>query len=108
MLPDGGKTPKKVPTRSSCVSLNAEARSTKDNGRIVVQRLVGETSGICCMQAVNRKNKLAYFENCSAAGDFEICQQLSQNNVQKMKSERHAPKRNLGTNVTALYLLVEM
>ena len=35
---------------------------------MVVYGFVGETPGICWMQAVNRKNKLAYFENCSGNG----------------------------------------
>lgn len=32
---------------------------------MVVHLLVGETPGICWMQAVKRKNRLAYLENCS-------------------------------------------
>src|SRR5277367_5819434 len=34
-------------------------------GPIVVYRFVGETFGICWRAAVNKKNKLAYLENCS-------------------------------------------
>lgn len=51
---------------SSWTSLNAEASNTTAKGSIVVYRFVGETPGICWIHAVNRKNKLAYFENCSA------------------------------------------
>lgn len=52
-------------TRSSCISLKAETRRTTASGTIVVYCCVGDTPGICCIHAVNRKNKLAYFENCS-------------------------------------------
>lgn len=51
------------------------------SGPIVVYRLVGEMFGICCNAAVNKKNKLAYLENCS--------------------------KRNLGRKVAMLYFAVE-
>lgn len=53
-------------TRSSCTSLKAEANRTTASGAMVVYLFVGDTPGICCMHAVNKKNKLAYFENCSA------------------------------------------
>lgn len=52
-------------TRSSEISLKALASKTSDNGAMVVYLLVGLTPGTCCMNAVNRKNRLAYFENCS-------------------------------------------
>ena len=52
-------------TKSSWTSLKAEARNTAANGAIVVYLFVGDTSGICWMQAVKRKNRLAYLENCS-------------------------------------------
>lgn len=35
---------------------------------IVVYWLVGDTLGICCIQAVKRKKMLAYLENCSVFG----------------------------------------
>lgn len=39
----------------------------------MVYLFVGETPGTCCINAVNRKNKLAYFENCSVeAREFVV------------------------------------
>ena len=55
-------------TRSSWNSLKAEARRTMASGAIVVHLLVGETPGIWWLHAVKRKNRLAYFENCSKSG----------------------------------------
>ena len=48
---------------------------------MVVYLLVGLMLGICCIMAVNKKNKLAYLLNCSY--------------------------KNFGTNVAILYLVVE-
>lgn len=61
----GVRTSHGLLTRSSCTSLNAEANRTITRGAMVVHRFVGDTPGICCMHAVNKKNKLAYLENCS-------------------------------------------
>lgn len=55
-------------TRSSWSSLKAVARRTTMRGTMVVYWFVGETFGICWMQAVKRKNRLAYLENCSVGG----------------------------------------
>jgi hypothetical protein len=52
---------------SSDTSLKADARRTRPRGTIVVYLFVGETPGICWIQAVKRKKILAYFENCSAS-----------------------------------------
>ena len=52
-------------TKSSWTSLNADANNTTRSGAMVVYLFVGETPGICWMQAVNKKNKFAYLENCS-------------------------------------------
>ena len=49
------------------------------------------------MQAVNKKNKLAYFENCSVSVSVQVSSVI---NI-------HVPKRNFGRNVARLYLLVE-
>lgn len=53
------------------------------------------------MHAVNRKNKLAYFENCST----RIMHQLVFRGVRDTR--RNTPVRNLGRNETMLYLLVD-
>lgn len=45
--------------------MKAEARRTRPRGTMVVHLFVGETPGTCWIRAVNRKNKLAYLENCS-------------------------------------------
>ena len=84
-------------TISSCTSLKADAINTTANGAIVVYLLVGETPGICCMQAVNKKNKLAYLENCSVCVSAQVTDIININ----------VPKRNFGRNVARLYLLVE-
>ena len=63
-------------------SLIADTSNTMNRGTMVVYRDVGEIPGICCRMAVNKKNKLAYLENCSY--------------------------KNLGKNVTTLYFVVEM
>jgi hypothetical protein len=84
-------------TISSWTSLNAEARSTTAKGAIVVYRFVGETPGICWIHAVNKKNKLAYFENCSVNHISDVCMS---------KKCMYSPAKNLGTNETILYLLV--
>src|SRR3954468_23396106 len=55
--------------------------STTMSGPMVVYLFVGDRPGICCRPAVNKKNMLANFENCS--------------------------KRNLGRKVATLYLAVE-
>ena len=62
-------------------SLTADTNNTMQSGTMVVYLDVGEMPGICCKMAVNKKNKLAYLENCSL--------------------------RNLGRKVTMLYLAVE-
>ena len=49
------------------------------------------------MQAVNKKNKLAYFENCSVPVSAQATAVINTN----------VPKRNFGRNVARLYLLVE-
>ena len=49
------------------------------------------------MQAVNKKNILAYFENCSVPVSAQVTAIININ----------VPKRNLGRNVARLYLLVE-
>lgn len=49
------------------------------------------------MQAVNKKNKLAYFENCSVLVSVQVTAVININ----------VPKRNFGRNVARLYLLVE-
>ena len=43
------------------------------------------------MRAVNKKNKFAYFENCSG--------QAGSVTLQCSRTKRDAPKRNLGTKV---------
>ena len=53
------------------------------------------------MQAVNRKNKFAYFENCSG-GQRTLETKLAE------RKRGHAPSKNFGKNVAALYLLVVM
>lgn len=58
-------------TMSSWTSLNADASNTTASGAMVVYRLVGETPGICCIHAVNKKKRLAYFENCSI--ECQVC-----------------------------------
>ena len=49
------------------------------------------------MQAVNKKNKLAYFGNCSVPVSAQVTDIININ----------APKRNFGRKVTRLYLLVD-
>ena len=49
------------------------------------------------MQAVNKKNKLAYFENRSVLSQLKVTVVMNIN----------VPKRNFGRNVARLYLLVE-
>ncbi len=58
-------------TKSSWTSLKADASNTPARGTIVVYGLVGDTPGICWMQAVKRKNRLAYLENCSIVNPYE-------------------------------------
>lgn len=52
------------------------------------------------MHAVNKKNKLAYFENCST-------RMMHQLMFRGVLDTRDRPLRNLGRNETMLYLLVE-
>lgn len=52
------------------------------------------------MHAVNKKNKLAYFENCST-------RMMHQLMFRGVRDTRDRPLRNLGRNETMLYLLVE-
>ena len=66
--------------QSSEISFAAAISSTIASGTSVVHRFVGDTPGICWIHPMNRKNKFAYFENCST--------------------------KNTGTNVTRLYLFV--
>jgi hypothetical protein len=89
-------------TRSSLNSLNADAARTTASGAMVVYLFVGETPGICWMQAVKRKKRLAYFENCSVDHSFSLVRRV------RRDSDANGPKRNLGTKLARLYLEVEM
>uniref|UniRef100_A0A182TRG4 Uncharacterized protein n=1 Tax=Anopheles melas TaxID=34690 RepID=A0A182TRG4_9DIPT len=50
---------------SSTISLIALTASINISGTSVVYRPVGDTSGICCSSAINRKKQFEYRRNCS-------------------------------------------
>lgn len=56
-------------TKSSTISLMALTAKIKINGTNVVYRPVGETSGICCSKAMNKKKQFEYLRNCSNRND---------------------------------------
>lgn len=60
---------KKKLTKSSTISLSALTDSININGTKVVYLPVGDTSGICCNNAINRKKQLEYRRNCSKRKD---------------------------------------
>lgn len=70
----------KLRTTSSIISLIAAQQRIIDRGTAVVYRPVGDTPGICCRTAMQRKKIFEYFRNCS--------------------------KRNFGRNDRIEYLLV--
>lgn len=72
----------RILTTSSMISLMAETLRMKIKGTSVVYRPVGDTSGICCIKAMNKKKMLAQRRNCS--------------------------KRNMGMKLKTLYFPVEM
>jgi hypothetical protein len=65
---------------------------------MVVYWFVGETPGICWMQAVKRKKRFAYFENCSAPA--------GQRRPGQRGGDSDGPRRNFGMKEARLYLLV--
>lgn len=56
-------------TKSSTISLMALTLRMNIKGTRVVYRPVGDTSGICCRSAMNRKKQFEYRRNCSKRKD---------------------------------------
>lgn len=47
-------------TKSSIISLSAETKRIKHNGTNVVNRPVGDTSGICCNKIKTKNDNFSY------------------------------------------------
>lgn len=65
----GPESPASALTTSSTISLIALTLKINIKGTRVVYRPVGETSGICCNSAMNRKKQFEYRRNCSNRND---------------------------------------